>query len=205
MIVLQYTRRNSQGGTAAGLLGGVPCGVVHAVPGVEAEGAGREAVAVERVDGGAVVVGEHAGPGEVVGAGREVRRDGALGDAELHGGGRLGALRPEEEVVVPERRRQRVWLRRRGGGARLAEDGGSDERARRRDVEARACMAAIAHIAMFVVGSLRSVCAYRHACGLRHRSREVETVSEDFPFSNPPDSERLLLLTNVLVTLPFLF
>lgn len=60
-----------------------------------------------------MVVGEHAGPGEVVGAGGEVRRDRALDHAELDGVARLGALRPEEDVVVPERLGQRVRLPRR--------------------------------------------------------------------------------------------
>lgn len=98
----------------------LPRGVVDgAVAGPEAEGA-EVAVAVEGVDGGAVVVGEDARPGEVVGAGREVGRDRALGDAERDGVEALVALRPEEEVVVPEGRGQRVRLG--GGGGRGADE-----------------------------------------------------------------------------------
>lgn len=59
-------------------------------------------MAVEGVDGGAVVVGEEAGAGEVVGPGGKVVGQRAVDDAEGDGGRCLSALRDEEELVIPE-------------------------------------------------------------------------------------------------------
>lgn len=59
-------------------------------------------MAVEGVDGGAVVVGEEAGSGEVVRAGGEVAGQRAVDEAEGDGVRGLGTLGDEEELVVPE-------------------------------------------------------------------------------------------------------
>lgn len=84
-------------------------------------------MAVEGVDGGAVIIREETGSGEVVGAGGEISGERALGEAE---GDRVGGFAPlggEKEVVVPKgggrgigdrrRRRDRRGDRGRGGGS----------------------------------------------------------------------------------------
>lgn len=75
-------------------------------------------MAVEGVDGGAVVVGEEAGAGEVVGPPGEVGGDGAEDGSEGDRGPGLGALGEEEELVVPVGGRGGVgcWSGRRGRG-----------------------------------------------------------------------------------------
>lgn len=103
----------------------VPGGVVDPAAYAEIERA-EVSVAVEGVDGGAVIVGEETGSGEVVGAGGEIGGERALGEAE---GDRVGGFAPlggEEEVVVPKGggggigdrlRRDRRGDRGRGGGS----------------------------------------------------------------------------------------
>lgn len=80
----------------------VPCHEIHLPPATIDLERPQVAVPVQGVDGGAVVVGEESGSGEVVRAGGEVVGQRAVDEAEGYGLGGFSALGDEEELVVPE-------------------------------------------------------------------------------------------------------